>query len=311
MKTERPSFLWIITILAVPLFYMIVLAPLAFGTFVGLDHVAPGLRRAEMWTSQFAKTVIALFALWLICRYKLHRLAGLSMQGRWDHPLLCLVPVYIPIIMLYGTVFHVPEDLAPVLAALAFCFLIGFSEEVFFRGFIQSALIKLLWKKRGGIAFAVMISSTIFGMMHLVNCITINWGPGFNIGFEATAQGAVSALVQALYATFFGIFFGALLLKTNKLSPLVLMHALVNFPAAFGMMRPTTEAEEPGKVADQAGAESIVIELGSILWSAPLLLIGLIVMRTIKPADIAWKLDGAPDGAPSQTPRPTESQQRD
>ena len=87
------------------------------------------------------------------------------------------------------------------------------------------------------------------------------------------------------------------------------MHALVNFPTALQTMAKPAESESAvvGKGAGQSGAESLVMNLGAIVWTAPLLVIGLLLLGTIKPADIARKLGGPPGETPFES---TESQQR-
>lgn len=306
MAKERLLSLWFVSILVAPFLYSVLTLLLAFAAAAGLQRVAPGFPAATLWPSTFAKTVVALLALWLIHRYRLGRLAGLSRQDKWEHRLWVLIPLYLPLGMLYGTGFHVPNDPPAVFAAIAECVLTGFSEEVFFRGFLLSVLVKRLWEKRGGIAVSVLLSSATFGMMHWSNCLKkIDVGPGFHIGFDATTQSTVSALVQMVYATFIGVFFAAVLLKSNKLWPLVLMHALVNFPAALRTMAKRAATEPDG--GGQAGVETIVIDLNAIVWTAPLLIVGLLLLRTVKPADIARKLGGAASGASLSNGEPTGS----
>jgi membrane protease YdiL (CAAX protease family) len=296
MKTTegRPSPLWLVAILAVPLLYSLVSLLLASGVAAGVRSVAPRLLEVGAWPSTFAKTAIALLALWSIFRCGLPRLAGLSKHDKWDRRLLVLIPAYLPLGMFYGMGFQVPSDPPVVFAAIVDCLLTGFSEEVFFRGFLLSLFVKLLWVKRGGIVFSVLLSSAIFGMVHLPNCIrTIEWGPGFHVGFDLTTQSTVNALVQVGYATFIGAFFAAVLLKTNRLWPLVLMHALVNFPGSLKTMAQRTSigAGIAGTEAEQLGVEHLVIDLGGIVWTFPLLVVGLLLARTVKFADIAMKLD--------------------
>lgn len=313
MTPKRIFYPWLVSILAVPFLYSVFTLLFAYVAAAGFNWsrpVSPGLLGATVWPITFAKTAIALLALWPTYRYRLDRLAGLSRQDKWDHRYLVLIPVYLPLLMLYGTGFHAPDDPPAVFAAVVECVLTGFSEEVFFRGFLLSVLVKLLWEKRGGIAVSVLLSSAIFGMMHLPNCLeTIDVGPGFHIGFHPTTQSVVSALMQVVYAAFIGVFFAAVLLKSNRLWPLVLMHALVNFPTALQTMAKPAESESAvvGKGAGQSGAESLVMNLGAIVWTAPLLVIGLLLLRTIKPADIARKLGGPPGETPFES---TESQQR-
>ncbi len=287
-------------ILAVPALYWIAIIPLALGISAALKLMAPDLRGTNAWPVVLAMSMVALVVLLLIFRHGLQGIAGLSRQEKWRCRFLVLLPFYIPLLMLSGPEFSFPGASLPVLAALLHCFLIGFSEEVIFRGYVQSALIQRFRGKRGGIVFAVLLSSAVFGMMHLVNGVgDIDVGPGFTVELEMTAQSWANALVQAVYATLFGILFGAVLLKSNKLWPLILMHALVDFPSSLQTM---TKAAGAGssKREGSPGAENLVIELGGIIVTAPLLVAGLLILRTIKPADIAPKLETTSERSPKQ-----------
>ncbi|HRQ90886.1 MAG TPA: type II CAAX endopeptidase family protein [Bacteroidia bacterium] len=237
MKTERPSYLWIFAVLVVPILYWAVALPLMLGASAALRYLAPDLRGGGLWPPVLSMSAVAVFLYWAIYRFGLQRVAGLSRQDKWHRPLLVLIPVYLPLLMLYGNGFQGFDDAVAVLLASAHCFLIGFSEEVIFRGFLQSAFIKWFRGKQGGIVFAVLLSSASFGMMHLANCFqSIDVGPRFRVEFDAAGQSIVNALVQVVYATFFGVFFGAILLKSNKLWPLVFIHALVDFPSTLQSM---------------------------------------------------------------------------
>ena len=86
--------------------------------------------------------------------------------------------------------------------------LIGFVEEVFFRGLILRALAP------GGLWKAAVASAVIFGMMHLLNLL-------FGADLVAT-------LMQTVYATAMGFGFAAVTLRTGALWPLVAIHAAID-----------------------------------------------------------------------------------
>jgi uncharacterized protein len=85
--------------------------------------------------------------------------------------------------------------------------MVGFSEEVMFRGFLLSALRGVM-----GVWPAVILSSVVFGAVHVSNgFITGDWGP---------------AGVQALMATMSGLAFAALRVRTGSLWPGIVLHGL-------------------------------------------------------------------------------------
>ena len=87
--------------------------------------------------------------------------------------------------------------------------LIGFVEEVFFRGLILRAIAPLgLWR-------AATISSVIFGVAHSLNILS--------------GSNPVSTLLQIGYALAIGFAFAAVTLRTGVIWPLVIIHALIDF----------------------------------------------------------------------------------
>lgn len=102
----------------------------------------------------------------------------------------------------------------PPLSTLMLVFIntliVGFSEEGMFRGIIYRAL-------RGGfgIAAAVVLSSLLFGSVHILNALTTGH--------------VLQSFVQAFTATLSGFVFVALLLRTGSILVPMLYHALWDF----------------------------------------------------------------------------------
>jgi uncharacterized protein len=92
---------------------------------------------------------------------------------------------------------------------LVLTLMVGFVEEVVFRGLMVTAL-----RPRGEWR-AVLIPALLFGLTHALNVLAGKSGP------EAAAQVA--------YAIAIGLAFGALWLRTGILWPLVLVHFLIDF----------------------------------------------------------------------------------
>lgn len=87
--------------------------------------------------------------------------------------------------------------------------LVGFVEEVFFRGLILRAIAPQgLWK-------AAIISSILFGLVHSLNVLA-----GAN---------PLYTLLQVGYALAIGFGFAAVTLRTGAIWPLVIIHALIDF----------------------------------------------------------------------------------
>lgn len=92
-----------------------------------------------------------------------------------------------------------------VLLAVALVLLVALGEEAAFRGVFLHAL------RPRGVWYAVLVSSAMFGLMHLPNL----------------AMGAppVSVALQVLFAGLGGVGFAALRLRTNSLWPGIAIHA--------------------------------------------------------------------------------------
>jgi len=119
------------------------------------------------------------------------------------------VPLFPVLPALPGALAAIPGSTAADLALLvALAALVGFVEEVVFRGLL------LRWLVPHGLWRAAVVSSVAFGVMHLVNLLA-----GADLG---------ATLVQVGYATALGFAFAAVALRTGVLWPLVIIHALID-----------------------------------------------------------------------------------
>lgn len=99
--------------------------------------------------------------------------------------------------------------LSDVAYFLTLACLVGFAEEVFFRGLLLRALAPSgLWR-------AAILSSVVFGAMHMLNLLS---------GADMAAT-----LLQTVYSAAFGFGFAAVTLRTGVLWPVIMIHALIDF----------------------------------------------------------------------------------
>lgn len=96
-----------------------------------------------------------------------------------------------------------------LLAVLLFTLLVGINEEVYFRGLI----LKRLGEK--GIRYAAVVSSVLFGVVHLVNLVG---------GADLTYTG-----LQIVFAALFGFVCAELVILTKSLIPVILWHFAHDF----------------------------------------------------------------------------------
>ena len=100
--------------------------------------------------------------------------------------------------------------------------LIGYVEEVIFRGFLFRALIP-----KDGIVTAAIISSVTFGLGHIVNLLT--------------GQGNFETVVQMIFAISWGFIFTMVCYKSGSLLPCIIAHAMIDVFSLFGADNPQTD----------------------------------------------------------------------
>lgn len=92
--------------------------------------------------------------------------------------------------------------------------LIGFIEEMIFRGFLFRALLK-----RDSIPVAITITAVTFGIGHIVNLLA--------------GQGDLETLIQVFFAVAWGFLFTFIFYKSGSLLICILVHSLVDVFSKF------------------------------------------------------------------------------
>ena len=133
--------------------------------------------------------------------------------------------------------------------------LVGFSEELMFRGVLYRAFTTALtfWP-------AIWLTSALFGAVHVLNVFTT--GDLF------------SATLQALTAFMAGTFFLAVVLKTHSILPSMLLHTLWDF------LLTTMAAGAPALDHAAAGPSLVTVFLPFAL-EAPLFIYSVVVLRKL------------------------------
>ena len=139
------------------------------------------------------------------------RAVGFNGRRQWRSLRLLVLPAVLVLLPLVGGV-SVPAagTLAILVAGYA---LTGFAEEAFARGILLRVLAP-----RGALG-AVLVSSLLFGVMHMGNMLF------------RSSPALVAA--QAVGAACFGVGYAALRLRTNTLWPLLALHMLTDL---FGQL---------------------------------------------------------------------------
>lgn len=205
----------------------------------------------------------------LIRRNRLSDLAGISFN-RFNYSYLVIAPLLLLSVIFFLNIGTDLNGADPFMAFLLFtkCILLGISEELFFRGIVQSLLLRKLFERGDAVTLSITYSALIFSGMHLSNIIRLGGIP----------------LDQLIYTFFAGIYLGSLLLLTGQLVPLGILHGMVNFLFAFNDVVPSFQKAPP--IADKPVFEQVVSLLLITIFFSPLLLIGIWQMKKINKEDL-------------------------
>ena len=175
------------------------------------DETANGLLLEILSRTGLAAFLVCLFVGFgfkhILCPTKF----GFGRAVLWCLPCLAVAIVNFPFSALVnGTATVTYPKLLPLF--ILSCILIGITEELLFRGLLHDSLKHFFMKYRCGYIYAVLLSSAIFALWHLVNLFF-----GQSIG---------ATLLQVGYTFLLGAMFAVTLDKTKNIWLCVIVHAL-------------------------------------------------------------------------------------
>lgn len=146
-------------------------------------------------------------------KYHLEAKYGLQGWPRHTKRYLFFIPMWILVTgNLWGGIGKVYDGMGQVFAVLSML-LIGYVEEMIFRGFLFKALIP-----KDGIKAAIVISSVTFGIGHIINLLA--------------GQANLETVIQVFFAIAWGFIFTFVFYKCGSLIPCIIAHSLID---AFSM----------------------------------------------------------------------------
>lgn len=110
---------------------------------------------------------------------------------------------------------NIVEPTSTVFLFLLTCLATGFAEEIIFRGIGLQFLLQRLPQTLKGTILAVLLSSLVFGLMHLFNIFG--------------GSGVGNTLLQVGYSFLMGAMWAVLYLKTKNIWLVMILHGLYNF----------------------------------------------------------------------------------
>lgn len=207
-----------------PYFFALILLGIFIfmGIVAGVLHVFPGV--STITQVAIADIILAVIGIIFLCKLGWWREAGYTRMVKIrDLPLLALP--FIVSLLSFSDGITVTTPLAVIGFAL-FAFLIGFTEETFFRGLMLSGLLSR------GIYRAILLSSFLFAAPHILNIFAGLWDPSFAVADTIAAFGI-------------GVTFAALRIRTGSIWPAIGLHAVTDFSAllALGTIEVSTQSQ--------------------------------------------------------------------
>ena len=247
---------------------MAIVLPLTELPLEGLMTPALGLQKASYLSGIIQQGVMSVVIFWLIARLGLLKEGGFTKFSEWKAVWL-VWPLIIYSVLNGSDLIDSPYRInwadGGLIALLVLLYIsVGTIEEFLFRGLILPLMLRKWGSTRKGIYTAVLVSSAIFGVVHLLN-------------FIAGRRDLLTTGTQILYGTFFGVFFAALVLRNRSIWPAVFGHFL--FDLAGNLME-ITEGYVFTRVEPTTTVEGALIVTALLL---PLLLIGLFYLRKVEP----------------------------
>lgn len=129
--------------------------------------------------------------------------------------LLCTVNLWFGVSMHY--------DLYHQISAVITMAIVGYVEEIIFRGLLFKAI------EKDNVKQAIIISAVTFGAGHIVNLLT--------------GHGSVDTILQMAYAIAIGFAFAMCFYKSGSLIPCIITHSIVNFTSKFSNHNISEQAE--------------------------------------------------------------------
>ena len=139
---------------------------------------------------------------------------GLAGWAKNSKAMLWFIPLWILSCMnLFGG-FRPDYPVPGLIYAAVSMALVGFAEELIFRGFLFKAMLK-----DGNVKAAVIVSSVTFGLGHIMNLFT--------------GQDLIATLTQMVFAVAMGFVFTLVFYKSGSLLPGILAHSFIDVASVF------------------------------------------------------------------------------
>ena len=164
-----------------------------------------------------------------------------------------------------------PDFFSPLMLLFFFKSLsIGFLEEVTFRSLFQSLILKK-YHASHGIYFCVTVTSLLFGFGHIINLINLNYS-------------LIGVFSQIAFAFCVGFLFSSLVIATQNVYPIGIIHALNHFSSNIILVFPQyfanpSTADRNSSTLEIAG--SVLLTL--VIFGIPTIVPSYYILNRFKP----------------------------
>ena len=158
--------------------------------------------------------VISAAMLLFVKRNGLMEKYGLAGWAKNSKAMLWFVPLWVLSCLNLFSGFSPDYPVPGVIYAAVSMILVGFAEELIFRGFLFKAMLK-----GGNVRTAVIVSSVTFGLGHIINLFT--------------GQDLIATLSQMVFAVAMGFVFTFVFYKSGSLWPGILAHSFIDVSSVF------------------------------------------------------------------------------
>ncbi len=227
----------------------------------------PGARFLEGIIEQM---LVGLVLVWLLVKLDLFEKARFTSPRQWK-ALWLMWPLVIITLLNFSSLIEgklAIDTSRPGRIALYTCLAlsIGFFEEVLGRGVVLTVMLRKWGHTRRGVYQAVLVSSALFGVAHIVNLI---------VG----RLPLLANLIQVVYAFFFAVIFAACVLRNNSIWPMMVMHAAFDFG---GKLR---EIAVGGGSQIAVTNNTVQEAISTLIITLFLFLYGIFILRQVVPSE--------------------------
>ena len=178
-----------------------------------LNPIRGNLGDDSIWMT-IVLLVIAALATVFIKKNRLEKKYGLTGWPQNTKRYLFFIPMWILATGNLWGGFGIAYDGMGQVFAVVSMILVGYVEEVIFRGFLFKALIS-----KNGIKPAIIISSVTFGLGHIINLLS--------------GHASLETVIQVFFAIGWGFIFTIVFYKCQSLIPCIIAHSLIDVFSLF------------------------------------------------------------------------------